>query len=100
MICIPHRCWNGLRVYDPLALFCVLVSIIVVVIILLIAVIANWKEGSYNIIIYLVFWWGHSWEFHLVFWWGGPRSSAGCSVGGTTVNSLQDAAGSRDILGG
>ena len=54
-----------------MALFCVLVSIIVVVIILLIAVIANWKEGSYNIIIYLVFWWGHSWEFHLVFWWGG-----------------------------
>ena len=55
IVYIPHHWWHSLRLYDPSALLCGHGSILVIIVKVIVAVIVNWQEGSYNIIIYLVF---------------------------------------------
>ena len=43
IVFISHRCWNCIRVDDPLAQLCGLVCILILIIILIIAVIFTWK---------------------------------------------------------
>ena len=47
-------------------LLCGRVCTLILVIILIIAAIVTCQEGSKNVFIFLVFWWGHFWEFHWV----------------------------------
>ena len=67
IVYIPHCWWHSLRVDDPSALLCIHVCILILFIILIFSGIFTWQYGRYNIVIYLVFWWVHSWYFHWVF---------------------------------
>ena len=67
IVYITH-CWrHGLRVNDPSALL--RGRVLFLLIRTIVTDIVTLKERRHDVVIYFVFWWGHSWEFYCVSRW-------------------------------